>query len=348
MPSEIMTNWLNSRKQAEIDSLRFRPVEHPTAKGTPLSAQRGQAEAFYLRSDDGGFWIAKKFHPNKCPDIDYLNRIESILPQGKAFRCGIERSVLNSNSLQKASGLYHSQGLAKWFNSVILMPRIDGFDWISFAERICSGAVQLSDVERIALCKNLASAVKQMEDASVAHRDLSNGNIFVDPRSCEISLIDFDSLYHPDLSMPDYATTGSEGYTAPFVDPDDAGATYCKFSDRFALAILCVEFLVLTPQSPFYHEGGIFSQEDIDKRGGASVDHAESELSANYPEVSELFEKALNANGFEDCPSPDEWIAVLKDSGCCLSLDDLPEISFELPKPVPVACVSLPEDPWNL
>ncbi len=347
MPSDIVNNWLNGRKYAQIDSLRLKPREHPTAGGTPLSAQRGQAEAFYLRSENNEFWIAKKFYPNKCPDTDYLNAIGSILPQHKAFRCGTERRVLTSASLKKVTGSYYSKQLADWLENVVLMPQIGGFDWASMTERIRDREVFLSEIERSALCVNLATAVKEMEACSISHRDLSNGNIFVNPRSFEVSLIDFDSLFHPDLPMPAYTTAGSEGYTAPFVEPGDAQSTYCNLADRFALAVLCVEFLILTAESPFYHEGGVFSQEDIDRRNGATVDYAERELRKACPDALELFRRALSAGTFQDCPSPDDWIAIFRDFGCCLSVDDLPEVSFALIETVPVACVALPDNPWN-
>ena len=48
MTDEIVEIWLNSKKNAIINSLSLKPVEHKYMKGKPLSSQKGQATVFFL------------------------------------------------------------------------------------------------------------------------------------------------------------------------------------------------------------------------------------------------------------------------------------------------------------
>ena len=60
MPAEVMEKWLRSKRSAQINGLQLRPMNHAYCKGLPLSVQRGQAEAYWLRSPEGEQWILKK------------------------------------------------------------------------------------------------------------------------------------------------------------------------------------------------------------------------------------------------------------------------------------------------
>lgn len=62
MPAEVIEKWLKSGRYAQVNGTRLRPIEHNILKGTPLSIQRGQAEAFCLTCDKGENYILKKFH----------------------------------------------------------------------------------------------------------------------------------------------------------------------------------------------------------------------------------------------------------------------------------------------
>jgi len=347
MPTDIMNNWLNSRKYAQIDSMLLMPQVHPNIKTIPLSVQRGQAEVYYLKANDGSPWILKKFYTNKCPDSFYLNKICSILPNHKAFLCGKERKILTSQSLNKNYNTYYLKELGLWLTDTVLMPQISGQDWTSFTDMIRNKEMVLTPQEQIMLCKNLATIIKVLEKNSISHRDLSGGNIFIDTESDEILLIDFDSLYHPNLPMPVSTTIGSEGYTAPFIIPDNTKSSYCHFADRFALTVLCVEFLILNHNSPFCHEGGIFNQKEIYRRNGKTINYAKQRLKKYYPKALQIFEKAISSNSFKNCPLPDEWLEFCDCSVCLLTVNDLPEVNLKLPYIMPEDRVVLPDNPWK-
>ena len=192
--------------------------------------------------------------------------------------------------------------------------------------------------------------------------------------------IDFDSLYHPCLTMPQTTTCGTVGYTAPYAwnsDVLDAKMTWAPCADRYALALLNTEFLVLQDNAPLSAEGGIFNQDELRSRSGKSIKLAQDILSSDYPQARPLFETAIQSSSFHDCPSPQDWLnfcgstqvkpprlvemeeiqndhfeQVLKKQRPAAPLwpapplNEMPSFEQEVPK-VTVAVVTIPPDPWE-
>ena len=61
----------------------------------------------------------------------------------------------------------------------------------------------------------VARALRRMHAAGLAHSDLSNRNVLVDPRTGRAAIIDIDSLVVPQMFPPD--VLGTPGYIAPEV-----------------------------------------------------------------------------------------------------------------------------------
>jgi serine/threonine protein kinase len=347
MPSEVMNQWFNSRKPAQIEGLKLTLRPHSHFKNIPLSSQQGQAEVFFSQAEDSSSYILKCFHDGKCPEITYLNAVSTLLPRHNAFRCGTERKVLSKQSLKKGPGFYAAPKLAAYLENSILMPQIDGLDWHSLNDALRKGKRTLSGAQRLRLCSNLAGIVKLLEEHQISHRDLSGGNVFIDPDTLHVSLIDLDSLYHPSLKMPEMTTIGSEGYTVPFASANNPAATYCPCADRFALTILCVEFLILDSTSPFCHEGGIFEQNDLNRRQGKTLSHAVSKLKTLHPNVLKRLNATIKSRTYKDCPAPQEWIIKDSITAKAPSLESLPQVRFASFRPRDIHVVKLPENPWN-
>ena len=308
MPSDIVTKWLKSRHYAAIQGKLLRPRKHPSSPGLPLSVQRGQAEVFFLEEDNQTSWILKKFYQSKLPHNQYLHQISTLLPQHDAFSSGCNRNILNHASLVKSGSNYYHKELALWLEHTLLMPKVKGSDWTTITDGLRDNTAQLPQTQRVNLCHKLAQLVKQLEDNKLSHRDLSSSNVFIDLANDNIHLIDFDSMYHPSLIMPESTTMGSEGYMAPFIKQGQS--TWCQMADRFALAILNTEFLILNEHSPYCGEGGIFNQEDIYKRSGKTITYAQDELQRQYPKALELFNSAINSTSFKQCPAPEQWMEL--------------------------------------
>ena len=95
----------------------------------------------------------------------------------------------------------------------------------------------------------LARAVRRMHNAGLAHSDLSNKNVLVDPTTGSAVIIDCDSLVVPQLYPPD--VLGTPGYIAPEVlatsmlaIEDSKRVLPSRRTDQHALAVLLYEYLL--------------------------------------------------------------------------------------------------------
>lgn len=93
---------------------------------------------------------------------------------------------------------------------------------------------------RLQVAVRLARAVRRLHMAGLAHADLSNKNVLVDPRGGDACIIDIDSLVVPGIAPP--AVLGTPGYIAPEVLGNKAQPSIA--TDKHALAVLLYELLL--------------------------------------------------------------------------------------------------------
>ncbi len=311
MPHEVLTSWLRSGKPARLNGTCVQLATHPMMRSEPIVVARGQAGAVMLSAQDGTRWVLKKFHQGRWPGKSYVRGVGALLPRHDSLLSGTNRHVLSTDDLKKAPGCYFSRELAAWLDGTILMPRVAGVDWATVADGVRDGNLNLQRDQRLRLCRNLAELVRLLEASGCAHRDISSGNVFIDTATWGVILIDFDSVYHASLRMPDATTCGTEGYTAPFVWQNGRprpSVTWCAHGDRYSLALVSTEFLVLDRGAPLGAEGGMFDQEQLRTRGGATLHLARDRLRSEYADALPLFEAAINSRSCSDCPAPDDWL----------------------------------------
>lgn len=94
----------------------------------------------------------------------------------------------------------------------------------------------------------LARAIRRMHQAGLAHSDLSNNNVLIDPKTGTCVVIDIDSLVVPGLFPPE--VIGTRGYIAPEVlatmtlDVNDPNRKFpSTYTDLHALPVLIYEYL---------------------------------------------------------------------------------------------------------
>lgn len=96
----------------------------------------------------------------------------------------------------------------------------------------------------------LTRSIRRLHQAGLAHSDLSNNNVLIDPKSGSCIIIDIDSLVVPDMFPPE--VIGTRGYIAPeilatlgmpFGDPRRKAPGI--LSDLYALGVLLYEYLFL-------------------------------------------------------------------------------------------------------
>lgn len=97
---------------------------------------------------------------------------------------------------------------------------------------------------------NLARAIRRMHSAGLAHSDLSNNNVLIDPSRGACVVIDIDSLVVPGKLPPE--VVGTRGYIAPEVlatsvyDRGDARRKLPSIeTDLHSLAVLIYEYLLM-------------------------------------------------------------------------------------------------------
>jgi hypothetical protein len=95
----------------------------------------------------------------------------------------------------------------------------------------------------------VARAIRRMHAAGLAHSDLSNRNVLLDPRGGRAAIIDIDSLVVPRTFPPD--VLGTPGYIAPEVLStqhlpldDERRVLPSRTTDQHALAVLIYEYLL--------------------------------------------------------------------------------------------------------
>lgn len=305
---DIMDKWLQSRKKAVLEGISLRPRESCFLRGTALIVSRGQASVFFLQN--GSNWILKKFLPGRQPNMLYIKAIQTVLPKNQlGFESGTQRKVLSGASISRQG--FFSQEIVQWLDQTVLMPEVSGIDWAGLADILRKGKSQLTSDQRRLVCRNLSEQIAALENNSLSHRDLSSTNIMIDTQTWQVHLIDWDSLYHPTLQMPGNTTFGTEGYVSPLVGrkgTENPKATWRVLSDRFSLAVLNMELLALTRNSPMTGDGGMFNQDELYSQGGIGINEIERNIPSELRGAIPLFRQALNAKRFEDCPSPTDWI----------------------------------------
>lgn len=306
-------DWLHSGRDAAINGLLLRPRAHPNLKTFVLSATMGQATVYLLEGNGDREWMLKKFHPGRSPDTAYVTAIRSLVPRVAGFEAGWERQCL-TGSMVAAAG-YTSSEFVEWIDGTILMPRVQASSWADYLGEQRDGIADPDTSTRAAVAEGLCHAAQAIEEARVAHRDLSATNVMIDAGRA-IHLIDWDSLFAPSLRMPANTTIGTNGYVPPFVREagDDPASTWMAGADRFALAVLVLETFAAQTGCAFCGDGGLLDQDQINARAGATLQAALSAAGARAKEIPQLFARALAAQAPKDCPTPRAWLRALSRS----------------------------------
>ncbi len=117
---------------------------------------------------------------------------------------------------------------SRWFISPKLrqyLPKEEQASWINYFK----------------ICILLARAVNRLHLAGLAHSDLSDNNVLIDPSAGKMIIIDIDSLVVPQIFPPH--VDGTPGYIAPEVLAKHPQLPNIR-TDQHALAVLIYEYLL--------------------------------------------------------------------------------------------------------
>ncbi len=308
--------WLNSQLPAFIRGARLYPKPHHQSKDLAYYEEGKQGLAFHLvQKSNKREWILKKFHPPRQLDRDYLNAIRSLAPPGITFSSASRRVVLAKKDLQVSEGLYTGPDFENWLDGCILMKKVDGKSWKQVAQNLKTGKLNLPLGQRLLFARNLSQSIDLLMEAGCAHRDLSHENLFLDLQEYVVYLVDWDSMYHSSLSLPENSMVGTPGYIAPWLRIDstswDKNKSWQEKADLFALSILIAEILLTKKGTSSPGEGVNFSQKMLlSKRDPYMAEVMESFYQMAEP-LGDLFRQTIMATSFEECPQPVDWIEAL-------------------------------------
>jgi serine/threonine protein kinase len=122
-------------------------------------------------------------------------------------------------------------------------------NWFTSSNRRFLNKSELGDFRSmLQMSLLLARSIRRLHQAGLAHSDLSNNNVLIDPKTGNCVVIDIDSLVVPGLYPPEVA--GTRGYIAPEVlatmeldRNDPRRKTPSSYTDLHALAVLIYEYL---------------------------------------------------------------------------------------------------------
>ena len=118
------------------------------------------------------------------------------------------------------------------------------------------------------------------------------------------------------ISDADYQT-GTMGYIAPFTKTAsgqwDASRSWCPKADRYALAVLVVELLLIgAGRTPSREDGSLFAQGDLENLGSAVIREQTEALLKLDRRAGLLFRNTVRTSSFDDCPAPGQWKGLLR------------------------------------
>ena len=315
---DVLQRLLASGRSIRLSGLDLAPTPHPLLAGELLCVRKGQAAVYPLRQvPQGNTWYMKKFHPGRRPTDEYLALAPRCLPGGRGFLACLQRRLLTAEHLDRWNSGFDDPMLAPWLEGTILMPQAPGIPWGILADELRAGKRRATAQWRLKAALSLAECTAKLEFAGCAHRDISPANVFCDDEG-RTYFIDLDSLFHERLPYQPNTTVGTAGYIAPFLrdrsNGFDARRSWCACADRFALAALITEFILVDRAAPAHADGALLAQPHLSCPEHPHVKEQVRRLSQVSPRLSSLLNQALHASTFSDCPSPDHWQRTLRNA----------------------------------
>ncbi len=183
-------------------------------------------------------YILGRFNPTTNPENGHFWKNLYCWPTGIVVKpeLGVVAPAYPKNFFFGSGQFKGQEKKSNWFTSPKLrrlLPEAEKGDWLRYLQ----------------ICIRVARAIRRMHNAGLAHSDLSNNNVLVDPTTGGAVVIDIDSLVVPQLFPPD--VLGTPGYIAPEVlatkdlDLDDPKRVLpSRATDLYALPVLIYEYLL--------------------------------------------------------------------------------------------------------
>ena len=289
------------RDQIVIGGLRYEVMPHPAVETFAFGQEGRKAFVFQLAAlDDGRLYALKKFKlafrvPELLAICDDLASFAAI-PGLEVCR----RQCLNARQHGDILAVYPDLEYA------VLMPWIGGNTWYDIVVKM----TPLTKSRTATLAWATATVLAALEEAGLAHCDLSSGNVIVDLDRGQTHLIDVEDLYAPGFSPPGALPAGSEGYAHYTA----ANGLWQPDADRFAGAVLLAEMLA-------WHDPAIREAAEDEHYFSISEMQQDSQrywlmrdaLGRLDGRLVDLFEQAWGSAELSDCPPLWAWAEVIEE-----------------------------------
>ena len=190
---------------------------------------------------------------------------------------------------------------------VLLMNWVQGKQLNDYIDDIISDNDKLADLQ-----KKLVSLLSSLERYKVGHGDIQTGNVFVEKKGGEIelSLVDYDNIYIPELQ---HLGSKENGYPQ-FQHPDRSKADYNHKIDRFSIWVCLTAIEAMKNDKSLWeskNQGGFNTGENMLFEGDDFKD----------PSNSRLFNKLIQ---YSDDVTTSKYAEYLK-TFCSLDIDNIPK-----------------------
>lgn len=289
-----------------IGATSYRFTEHPAAPGSGVPyGQEGRAGTVYqLVDDDEEYRAFKVFKPRyRQPSLAQLSR--ALASYADVPGLGVcRRQTLTPRDDAELLHRHHDLTYS------VLMPWINGTTWSEYVQ----SHKPLSPAQSLALARRLTTVLTGLEEASLAHCDLSGANLIIDGLDGveggepDVILVDVEQLYASGLERPPNLLSGSPGYA--YAAGEDA---WGPMGDRFAGAILLAEMLGWCDEGvrEAAWEAGYFAESDL-KQSTERYRRLLDALRQRWGDgVAGLLSQVWGSESPADCPSFGEWLVTL-------------------------------------
>ncbi|WP_145153649.1 hypothetical protein [Paenibacillus xylanexedens] len=283
----------------------YRLVQHPQFEGMPYGQEGREGTVYKLINSSGENSALKVFRPAfRQPSVMKLTELMVDLTVHSGLSVW-SRMILNP--IEDMELLGHYPELLYGAH----MPWIDGVTW----SELMLGREALSREQSMKLAMVLVSTMAVLEQAGIAHADLSASNLLIvnanqEAEDMSVELVDVEGMYAKQLEEPDNLPEGATGYTATFLREY---GDWSPLADRFAGGILLAEMLAWSSTDICKQAWGdsYFDPQEIQQQSERYV-LLQATLEQQYgPEVAALLDRLWNAEQLQQCPTFGEWQIAL-------------------------------------
>lgn len=292
---------------------RYTFPKHPAVVGIdiPYGQEGRQGTVYQIKEDNTRNKAALKVFRERFKNKNQVQLSEQLKNYSSFY--GLSaclRSVIEEGEHARLIGQYDDLEFS------LIMPWIDGPTW---ADMLMEEQALTKEASLRIACM-LAFLLKELEEAGIAHCDLSSSNIMLPylqenarPIFADIELIDIEELYAPELNEPKALPGGSPGYAANYVKD----GVWSKDADRFAGAVLIAEMAVWHEEEIRKGKADDFSYFDADEMQKETERYKKMSraLKSTLGEkAAELFTKVWESKSLKECPSFSMWFELFPDS----------------------------------